>query len=240
MTICESCVCILASNIHWNIQLRKYKTVEQAGYRGIIYDMAFFFTSIVNLSLFTALAMAALTPSITSNQSVTVSSGNDVAYENNGVVALSPNYLYLGRKGNYLIGIRFRDIQIPPGTTIKSAFITFTARVKRSVALSVKVRTQQQGDFNAPEFQKQPGYISSLPTSAAEVNWTVPVWNRGAQYNTVDLSTIVQEVVHQSTWSSGNAMVFIFERGGGATIGAHRVAYGKSFDWAEPKLTINY
>jgi hypothetical protein len=53
---------------------------------------------------------------------------------------------------------------------------------------------------------------SGRPRTAAAVAWTPPSWDAvgaaGAAQRTADLSSVVQELVTQPGWATGNAMVF--------------------------------
>ena len=54
--------------------------------------------------------------------------------------------------------------------------------------------------------------VSSRPNTPASVPWTVPTWPtvgaRGQDQRTPEIKSIVQEIIGQGGWASGNAMAF--------------------------------
>ena len=81
--------------------------------------------------------------------------------------------------------------------------------------------------------------ITNRTPTSASVNWEPPNWisvgDTGPDQRTDDLSTVVQEIVGQPGWNSGNAMVIIFSGAG------KRVA--EAFDGepaSAPELVIEY
>ena len=113
--------------------------------------------------------------------------------------------------GTQTTGIRFLPA-IPPGATIVSAYIQFTADEVRSSATSLTIKGQNSG--NAPTFTSANGSISARATTGSSVTWSsVPSWNNigdaGVAQRTPDLSSIIQEVVNGSGWSSGNGLAII-------------------------------
>jgi len=159
---------------------------------------------------------------------------------------LGTDYRSTDGQGPYdqLVGLRFENITIPAGSIINSASIQFQAdqvdgALSTSPAsfdifgeLSVNPPTYQEDDFN----------ISSRTTTANSVQWlNVPSWDAsvgsaGPDQETSDLSSIVQELIGQDGWSSGNAMAFqISAVAGGPSRGAEG---GTGSDSA--RLLINY
>jgi len=59
-------------------------------------------------------------------------------------------------------------------------------------------------------FATNSGNISSRTKTSASVDWTPDPWTSvGATHDSPDLTTIAQEIINRSGWSSGNDMVFI-------------------------------
>ena len=131
---------------------------------------------------------------------------------------LGTDYRSTEGQGPYdqLVGLRFENITIPAGSIINSASIQFqTDQVDGALStspasfdifgeLSVNPPTYQAVDFN----------ISSRTTTTNSAQWlNVSSWDAsigsaGPDQETSDLSLIVQELIDQAGWSSGNAMAF--------------------------------
>ena len=148
----------------------------------------------------------------------------------NGDMDRSSSDLELINDGqNQIVGIRFRNIQIPQGATIVNAFIEFRADESQSGATSLVFQGQaanNPGSFNDTNYD-----ISSRNRTAGSMNWNnVPAWTRNATYQTPNMSNVVQEIVNRGGWSSGNAMVFIISGSG------HRTA--ESYDGSTSKAPL--
>lgn len=110
------------------------------------------------------------------------------------------------------IGLRFTGITAPPGSTINNAYVQFTTQATPTAVTSLTIKGEATD--NPGTFTSALGNISSrTTTSAAVVGWTPPVWttvgSAGADQQTPNLATIVQELVNRPGWASGNAIVLI-------------------------------
>ena len=150
---------------------------------------------------------------------VRVSSNSDDAEERaDGNVALNSSDLELvfDKGGNQTVGMRFNGINIPQGATITNAYLQFQVDETSSIATSITIRGQASD--NPGTFTTASGNISTRPTTGASANWSIPVWNTvgqaGANQRTPDLSPLIQEIVAQLGWSSGNSLVLIITGSG--------------------------
>ena len=157
------------------------------------------------------------------------------------------------------IGLRFEDLDIPPGATIVSAFIRFNPSfggggevAGDANPLSLVIKGQR--DVDPPAFidaKIDPAVrndITRRPTTIVTVPWdNVPVWTKDApreDRETPNLAPLVQEIVNLRGWSSNsNAIVFIFSRKSGN--GIRRAADRRRADESEnerraPLLVIEY
>lgn len=110
-----------------------------------------------------------------------------------------------------LVGLRFIDLNIPQGATINSVTIQLTATSLDVGTLNIPIFGQLSPD--TVDFADLTP-ISTRPLTTSSVDWNVDPWfpgDSGANTTTPDLSAIVQEIVNQSEWSSGNSMAFIFQ-----------------------------
>ena len=178
-----------------------------------------------------------------------VSASSDDAEQRGSNATSSPGGMYLNSsdlelvrdgssRGNQLIGMRFRGLNIPQGATITSAYVQFTTDETNSGTTNLTIRGEDSN--NASAFTSSNGNISSRALTSASVAWNnVPAWNRVGQASsnqrTPDLKTIIQEIVNRNAWQSGNAMVIIISGTGERT--------AESYDGSAsnaPLLVVNY
>lgn len=145
----------------------------------------------------------------------TILDGADDAEEAipSGAMNLTSSDLEMTMEGTeQIIGLRFNNINIPQGATINSAYIQFTTDETDDVATSLVINgelTENSTNFTNTLFD-----ISNRTTTSAAVNWdNIPAWDQvgeaGPDQATPDLTTIVEEILNQGGWASGNAMTFI-------------------------------
>ena len=156
-----------------------------------------------------------------------------------------------GKSGS---GMRFQNVTIPPGATITSAYLTFTASASDSLDNVNSVIIGEDTD-NASAFSDLANYQSRRGTivgganndniTSASVTWNaIGHWTAETTYNSPDISAIIQEIVNRSGWVSGNALVLFWDDYAGnstQTTNTHRQAY--SYDGSSskaPKLHIEY
>ncbi len=170
--------------------------------------------------------------------SVRVSTGNDDAEErlSNGAVTRNSSDLELIRDGsrNQIVGMRFRNITVPPGATITNAYIDFECDESDSGPTNLTISGQDVD--NAPGFTTAAYNISSRTQTTASVAWnSIPSWSVNGNYQTPDLSTVIQEIVDRPGWSSGNSMVILVEGSG------QRVAESYNGEsWNAPLFYVEY
>lgn len=151
-----------------------------------------------------------------------ISAASDDAEEAvvDGRISLSSTDLELtDNRGLQTIGMRFNQIDVPPGATITRAYIQFQVDEKSSVATSLTLRGEASA--NAQTFTTVRRNISSRATTSAAVSWSPPAWNTvgeaGTSQQTPDISAIVQEIVRLGGWSSGNSLAIIVTGSGQRT-----------------------
>jgi hypothetical protein len=111
-----------------------------------------------------------------------------------------------------IVGVRFRNVSIPPGSAITSASVQFTAKDAGTTATDLQIRGQLSP--NPPAFSLSVSNISTRPQTVASVLWSnVPAWTagqRGPEQTTPDLKAVIQELINQPGWATDNPMVLIF------------------------------
>ena len=109
------------------------------------------------------------------------------------------------------VGLRFVNITIPSGSTINNAYLEFQASQDDAGQTDITI----VGESNANPTTYDAGIsknITSRTETIASVNWlNVPAWISGQTYQTVDITSIVQELIAAAGWQSGNAMALMLK-----------------------------
>ena len=112
---------------------------------------------------------------------------------------------------NQTIGLRFNGVTIPRGATITRAYVQFQVDETTSIATSLTI--QGQAIDNAPTFASSTFNVSSRARTAASVSWSPPAWTvngqQGLDQQTPSITSVIQEIVNRSGWSSGNSLALI-------------------------------
>ncbi len=169
-----------------------------------------------------------------------VSTSSDDAEErvSNGNMTLTGTLqLIRSSSQNQYVGVRFRNIGVPQGATIKGARLEFEVNSTNTATTDLTVKGHNVD--NSPAFTATNNSISSrLSTEAttASIAWNgVP--NLAVNYKLVspDIKTIVQEIVNRGGWTNGNAMSFLISGSGTKNVESYDSEPG-----AAPKLYITY
>ncbi len=135
----------------------------------------------------------------------------------NGNVNLSSSDLEMVNDGsvNQTVGIRFTNVTVDQGITISSSFVQFQADGTTTGPVTITIEGELS--TNASVLTTANSNISDTgvrPRTVASESWSPADWNTSGQADvdqrTVDISSIIQEIVNQPGWVSGNAMVLIF------------------------------
>jgi hypothetical protein len=115
-------------------------------------------------------------------------------------------------------GLRFTGVNLPRGATITNATLQFRTDAKSSSPTTLNIQGQLTG--NAAAFTSAAFGISTRTRTTATVPWTPNSWTSvgqtGPDQRSPNIASVIQEIVSQSTWTSGNALVLIIS---GATTG---------------------
>jgi hypothetical protein len=158
-----------------------------------------------------------------------------------GAVTLASGDLNLPLDGTraQMAGMRFSGVTVPENATITKAYVQFQADEVSTGTVSLTITGELASD--AAGFTTTASSISSRPQTAG-VTWSPADWStlgaRTATQQTSDLSSVVNAIVSQSGWASGNHLVLIVKPGSGT---GTRVA--ESFDGGAaraPVLHIEY
>lgn len=149
----------------------------------------------------------------------TVASGNDDAEQRaTGSVTLTSGDLELVEENGdrQIVGLRFADLGIAPGSTIHHASLQFSVDETSSGPATLHLHTEATDDSAA--FTTTAGSLGSRSRSIAEVLWTPAPWptvgERGADQETPNLASIVQAAVSRPGWSADNALAILIDGAG--------------------------
>ncbi|MCA9409395.1 MAG: hypothetical protein KC733_11950, partial [Candidatus Omnitrophica bacterium] len=157
---------------------------------------------------------------------VRVASSSDDAEQNMyGQVLLTNSDLELIQDGPYTqtVGVRFTNLNIPPGAQITNAYVQFKVDEYSTGIANLTIQAEATG--NASTFSYSRHNIANRTKTSASTNWAPAPWTvvgqAGSNQQTPDLSTVIQEVVDRQDWSVGNAMAFIITGSGRRTAEAY-------------------
>ena len=123
-----------------------------------------------------------------------------------------------------LVGIIYRNVQIPAGSTINNAYVQFTADDDNDEAITLNIWGAKLATVPAP-FTADLFGVSSKPKTTAMVSWTPAPWmvleERGVNQQTPDISSIIQEIIGVSGWAPGNNILIMLLDPSG-TVKQHR------------------
>jgi hypothetical protein len=112
-----------------------------------------------------------------------------------------------------VIGLRFIDIAVPKGATITNASIQFKVDETKDGTLPVNLIIDGESAASAAAFTADAFTVTSRVRTTASVQWSVPNWttvgDRGPDQATPNIAAVIQEIVNQDGWASGNALVLI-------------------------------
>ncbi|MBN4061575.1 choice-of-anchor D domain-containing protein [Bacteroidales bacterium AH-315-I05] len=169
--------------------------------------------------------------SVSSQVALSSDDGQEFSPPNTPFLTSSSHFVFNDRQ----IGFRFQKIAIPQGAVVTNAYLQLHADGTDSSPMTMIF--QGEANDNALTFATVFSDMSSRTRTTASVNWNVPAWTFNVNYQTPDVSLIVQEIVNRAGWAEGNSMVFFIESTG---TGSRDV---ESFDGDAPNaplLVIEY
>lgn len=133
------------------------------------------------------------------------------AYLPSASFSLTTSSLYIGDGGkHYGSFARFLNVTVPAGKVIDTAFIKTRCRNSGSGA-TCKTRIRAQKATDPAIFSDTTDFDARVWTDEF-VRWDpVPAMTAGAYYDTPDFAAVIQEIIGQPGWASGQAMVVVIE-----------------------------
>ena len=132
----------------------------------------------------------------------TGSSDLEMPYDDSGTPPSDPQ----------LIGLRFQNVRVPDGAIIESAWMQFTADNEYLTGAPVNLAIWGRLEPNPDPFVGI-GAVSSASRTSVHAKWSdLPDWTSGARgpdQKTSDISVVIEELVNQRGWATGNALALI-------------------------------
>jgi len=150
---------------------------------------------------------------VTSVVDIRVSSGNDDVEErlSGGMYMNSTDLELIYDTSAQVIGIRFIGVKIPKGAVITNAYVQF--KVDETSSATINLTINGEASANAPAFANTDRNVSMRPKTSNKVTWAPSSWSKagemGDSQRTPNLSSIIQEIINESNWNSGNSLVMI-------------------------------
>lgn len=134
--------------------------------------------------------------------------GSDDCYTFGATMRLDRDYLYIDHAAlDIHMYARFTSIDIPPGATIVKAYIDlqgYNGDVGDSALRILGIK-----ELNTATFSTQAD-ADGRPVTTALVDWAAGLWVLGSWYggsnDKQDITAIIQEIIDQPDWASGNAL----------------------------------
>lgn len=144
-----------------------------------------------------------------------VVSHDDAEQENDEMDSLVDDDIDAGWEGapddqNILTaGLRFRNIFLPKGARIDSAFIILSSHESKSADDVAIITIACEAADSAATFNET-SLIDARPRTTANIEWTVnEPWGLWTFHRTPDLKALIQEVIDRDGWATGNPIAFV-------------------------------
>jgi hypothetical protein len=179
------------------------------------------------IMLFTTLIMFAFIANSQTTISVPIIDAHDDAEEGldpdpdgnlplNGIELESGDLEMCTEAENYrqIVGMIFRDIQIPIGATITNAYVQFYCDDTNDEEITIDIQGAKEANAPAP-FTDTPGSISAHERTDAKVEWTPVPWTEamllqaGEEQKTPDIKSVIQEIIEIPGWAPGNNVMIL-------------------------------
>lgn len=152
-------------------------------------------------------------PSGPNSLNIRIATGKDDVEEySSGWVYLNSTDLELVYDINsQVVGLRFVGVNIPKGAIITNAYIQFKVDELSSETISLQIRGE--ANANAPAFTIKTRNVSSRLKTTKAIAWSPAPWkkvgNSGSDQATPNIAPVIQEIVNQPGWATGNSLVII-------------------------------
>ncbi len=138
---------------------------------------------------------------------------------------------------------RFLSVTIPAGVTILTAKLVLTCRIAGSnTTVNTRIRAEKAAD---PATFSDSTDFDARTWTTEYINWDgIGDWTQDVEYDSADFTAVLQEVIDQGGWASGNAVVILwddYEERSTQANSTTRYAHSYNSDAAKaPKLVVTY
>jgi hypothetical protein len=170
---------------------------------------------------------------------IQVTASADDVNEDGGSLTTNAASIWIGGSSNptsSFTGLRFTHVQVPAGATIVSAHLEFYANFAQWIPLNVQiagVKSANSAPFTTLRPSQQPLTVARVQ-HLSDVQWSANTW-----YKFSEMAPVVQEIVDQTGWQSGNSLAIVVRN----TSGVWARKFASSRDMAAqsaPRLVIVY
>ena len=149
-----------------------------------------------------------------------LSSTDDAEENTSGIVNLTSSDLeFCTEKTKQTIGMRFANFDVDSGCIIQSAYLQFTTDEVSTGDCSINFCGELTTSSNS--FVKENWNLSLRNKTSNTVNWQPEPWNQvgeaGVMQKSVELKSILQEVIGQTGWKRGGAITILAQGEGKRT-----------------------
>ena len=133
--------------------------------------------------------------------------------------------------------LRFLNVTIPQGSTIKTAVLTLKAQAAGGTVTNIRTKIFGDDSDNATAPTTHQVHAAKVRTTAG-VDWDPAEWTNLEVYDSPDITAVIQEIIDRPGWVSGNALQILLDDDG--SIDNSNIT-GDSFDYLggqEPRLVI--
>ncbi len=165
------------------------------------------------------------------------SGGADIEMRiSDGDMMLGGNVLSLGEseRGAELVGLQFGRFDVPQGAQITSAWLEFTSVDDNSADADLQIEGELAA-MTAPFTNTDNDAANRVKTTVPPVAWKPKPWKTNIDYQSPDISAVIQEIVDQTDWCGGNP-ISLFVSGTGTR---NAISFDNSPTYA-PKLSFSY
>lgn len=142
--------------------------------------------------------------------------------------------------GAQFVGTLFRDVQIPQGTTVDSAYIQFVCKAAGDDIITIEIYGIDSVTVDSIQMAKYS--ISDKEPTTAKLDWMPDPWiveyDVKEEQKTPNLDTIINEIVGNEGWAAGNNMMFVLT--GDVEENTIRHAYSYDMDQYGPVLHVYF
>ena len=119
-------------------------------------------------------------------------------------------YEGVNKSGKQVIGLRWEDVGIPQGAGVAKAYVELQCDEIKGGTEAVSLLIEGDLSPDAALFADVTNNVTSRPRTAAQVVWVPADWiSEGQRDQTSDIASILEEIINQPGWASGNALALI-------------------------------